>query len=79
MIAEFLAAMKAIPKLVDAAEMIANGIGTMNRRQQEVEAKERLDDKNRLVHDFISARSKLRDTEVQRGGGDPGDPPGGVG
>ena len=76
MVAEFLAAMKAIPRLVDAAEMIAEGVSAMNKAAQEKQAKERLDEKNRLVHDFINARHELRDDpEVQRGGGDTPEPP----
>ena len=77
MIATLLAALKAIPRLVDAAERIADGVAAMSRAHQEKVAKERLDEKNTFVDDYI-AGVRVRDPEVQRDTGhDDGPPEGG--
>ena len=65
MITTLLAALKAIPRLVDAAERIADGVAAMSRAHQEKVAKERLDEKNIFVDDYI-AGVRVRDPEVQR-------------
>ena len=77
MITTLLAALKAIPRLVDAAERIADGVAAMNKAHQEKVAKERLDEKNTFVDDYI-ADIRMYDPEVQRGKGhDDGPPEGG--
>lgn len=67
MLAELLAAARALPALVKAAERIADGVQAFNKQQQEKVAKERLDEKNRVVDDFIDGVPD--DDEIQRGGG----------
>ena len=77
MIATLLAALKAIPRLVDAAERIADGVAAINKAHQEKVAKERLDEKNTFVDDYI-ANIRVRDPEVRRDTGhDDGPPEGG--
>ena len=73
MIATALAALKAIPRLVDAAERIADGISAMNRQHQETIAKARKDEKDKIVRGFINARRSnmlRKSTKVQRDSGD---------
>ena len=69
MLAELLAAARALPQLVKVAERIADGVQQLSKEQKEKIAKERLDEKNRIVDNFID-NGVHRDTEVQRGGGD---------
>lgn len=82
MVAEFLAALRALPALAKAAESIAEGVRELNHKKAEQIAKERLDEKNRTVTDFISAirvKRELRDNpQVQRGSGDSGETSTGV-
>tara|TARA_R100000808_G_scaffold25091_1_gene61743 strand:- start:8923 stop:9171 length:249 start_codon:yes stop_codon:yes gene_type:complete len=81
MIAAALAALKAIPRLVDAAERIAEGISAMNRQHQEAIAKARKDEKDKIVRGFINARrsSMLRKSaKIQRDPGAAGGTPKGV-
>tara|TARA_B100001123_G_C14946343_1_gene881848 strand:+ start:409 stop:645 length:237 start_codon:yes stop_codon:yes gene_type:complete len=77
-IATALAALKAIPRLVDAAERIADGVQAMNRANQERVAKERLDEKNNFADEFI-ADVRVRDPKIQRDNGDNSSPPEGGG
>ena len=78
MITTLLAALKAIPRLVDAAERIADGVAAMNRAHQENVAKERLDEKNTFVDDYI-AGIRVRDPEVRRDTGPDSSPSEGSG
>ena len=75
MVTSLLAALRALPAIAKAAEQIAEGVRVLNRQNQERVAKERLDEKNKMVNDLINARHELRDSEVQRGGGDTPEPP----
>ena len=53
MLAELLAAARALPQLVKVAERIADGVQQLSKEQKEKIAKERLDEKNRIVDNFI--------------------------
>ena len=53
MLAELLAAARALPALAKAAERIADGVQALAKQQQEKVAKERFDEKNRVVDDFF--------------------------
>jgi len=75
MVTSLLAALRALPAIAKAAEQIAEGVRELNRQNQERVAKERLDEKNKMVSDFINARNELRDPEVQRGDGPVDEPP----
>ena len=76
MLAELLAAARALPQLVKVAERIADGVQALNKAQQEKVAKDRLDEKNRTVDDFISG--VRGDPKVSGGGGDSDETPTGV-
>jgi hypothetical protein len=77
MLGELLAAARALPQLVKVAERIADGVQQLSKEQKEKIAKERLDEKNRIVDDFIDDGVR-RDTEVSGGGGDSDETPSGV-
>tara|TARA_Y100001937_G_C7127762_1_gene335687 strand:- start:2922 stop:3158 length:237 start_codon:yes stop_codon:yes gene_type:complete len=74
MLAEILAAARALPQLVKVAERIADGVQALNKAQQEKVAKERRDKKDSIVNDFISD-GVHSDPEVQRSSGAAGEPP----
>lgn len=62
MISELYAALKAIPRIVDAIELVDARIGQLSQRLQEREAKERLDEKNKLVDTIIAVAKQRRKT-----------------
>lgn len=81
MIAALLAALRAVPRLVDAMEMVAEGITLINAQMREKEAKVRLDEKNELVDDLIARARDMRlrrDREVPGGNGPDSSPSEGV-
>lgn len=81
MITALLAALRAIPRLVDAMEMVAEGITLINSQMREKEAKGRLDEKNELVDDLINRARDMRlrrDREVSGGDGPDNSPSEGV-